>query len=52
MPTNLQGIEITDSDASVYNYEIFKSGDNRARGVSISTKDWEIGDPQIGRAHV
>ena len=47
MPSNLQGIEITDSDTSVYNYEIYKSGDNRARGVNIVPKEWEIGDPQI-----
>ena len=45
MPSNLQGIEITDTDSTIYNYEIFKRGDNQQRGVSISTKEWEIGDP-------
>ena len=45
MPSNLQGIEITDTDSTVYHYEIFKRGDNQQRGVSISPKEWEIGDP-------
>lgn len=45
MPANLQGIEITDTDSTVYNFEIFKRGDNQQRGVSTSTKEWEIGDP-------
>ena len=45
MPSNLQGLEITDIDSTVYNFEIFKQGDNQQRGVSIATKEWELGDP-------
>ena len=44
MPSNLQGLEIIDN-STAYNFEIFKRGDNQQRGVTISTKEWEIGDP-------
>src|SRR5689334_25383469 len=46
MPANLQDLEITDN-GTPYNFEIFKRGDNQQRGVSYSTKEWEIGDPQL-----
>jgi hypothetical protein len=44
MAANLQGLEITDSASSVYSFEPYKQ-DGEARGISIETRDWELGDP-------
>ena len=46
MAANLQGLELIDSSSVQYNFEPYKE-DNKSRGISIETRDWEIGDPEV-----